>query len=324
MSKQTRLDPDRFAETVVAIVAAATGPLLARIKALESRDAPPGRDGQPGLPGRDGKDVDMVLVKGLIDDAVLKAVASLTLPVGPMGPQGEPGARGEQGPAGDKGADGAPGRDGIDGLDGKDGAPGRDGVDGKDGRDGIDGKDGAAGRDGMDGLHGKDGLPGAPGADGKDGAPGRDGLDGKDGAPGLQGERGERGEKGLDGKDGIGYPLEQLFDEGEFDPETRVATWRLRDSDKALRLKLAGIPVYRGVYDPTRTYEAGDETTREGSQWVAKCATMRCPGTLEGKDDWVLACKRGREGRPGKNGKDGLNGKDGKDGRSLTPFDPRG
>lgn len=114
-------DLDRSAAAMVAgtqkAIAAAVGPLLKRIEALESRPLPErgekGDRGQPGDPGKDGID----LADALIDrDGVLV----LTLSSGEhrrlgvvQGKDGEPGPRGEKG---DPGADGKDGRDGIDAV----------------------------------------------------------------------------------------------------------------------------------------------------------------------------------------------------------------
>jgi hypothetical protein len=116
----------QLAEVVALAIKAATGPLLARIAALETQTKAAG-------------------------------------PVGPKGADGAPGRDGVDGKDGLAGADGAPGRDGMDGKDGlagKDGAPGRDGRDGQAGAKGIDGQPGAKGIDGSNGRDGKDGLDG--------------------------------------------------------------------------------------------------------------------------------------------------------------------
>jgi len=106
------LDVDDLAEQLAAIVAAgiktATGPLVARVAALEVRLAAAsalrdGRDGDPGRPGDPG----------------------------PTGPPGPPGGPGERGPAGE------PGKDGRDGERGQAGEPGPAGPAGSAGRDGT-------------------------------------------------------------------------------------------------------------------------------------------------------------------------------------------
>jgi hypothetical protein len=125
-------DTEKIADVVVAAVRAATGPLLERIAALETRAPVPGPAGEKGEPGAPGV----------------------------VGPRGDGGANGRDG---DKGSDGAPGRDGTDGINGKDGTNGRDGVDGRDGQPGVPG---VPGRDGVNGERGEKGADGAAGRDG--------------------------------------------------------------------------------------------------------------------------------------------------------------
>jgi hypothetical protein len=173
--------------------------------------------------GRDGKDVDVIAVKTLVEAAVagvkqvdvvpmIRAEVAAAVAALPAPKDGRDGVDGRDGTNGVDGKDGAPGTNGRDGVDGKDGAPGLAGKDGRDGVDGKDGSHGLAGKDGTDGIDGKDGSPGAngrDGIDGKDGAPGlsgkdgRDGVDGKDGAPGLSGKDGRDGVDGKDGAHGL-------------------------------------------------------------------------------------------------------------------------
>ena len=49
-----------------------------------------------------------------------------------------------------------------------------------------------------------------------------------------------------------------------------------------------------GVFEPGRTYAAGNGVTHQGSYWLAQCETAVTPG---GNADWRLAVKRGRDGR---------------------------
>lgn len=80
-------DVDQIADVVLAAIDAAMTPLIARISALEQRQA-------VVVHGRDGRDGQ-----------------SIPGPAGERGPQGE---KGEPGPAGSAGADGRPGNDGRD------------------------------------------------------------------------------------------------------------------------------------------------------------------------------------------------------------------
>ena len=55
---------------------------------------------------------------------------------------------------------------------------------------------------------------------------------------------------------------------------------------------------YRGVYEPSRQYTAGDVVTFSGSAFYCKAVTSAKPE--ESAADWVLCVKRGRDGRDGK------------------------
>ena len=115
-----RLDAKTLAAATAAIVkehvAAATAPLIERIKLLEDRPLPAdGKDGRDGSDGKDGKDGrDGVGLAGAVVDR--SGVLVLTL---------SDGSTRELGP-----------------VVGKDGEHGRDGQDGKDGEKGVDGRDG--------------------------------------------------------------------------------------------------------------------------------------------------------------------------------------
>lgn len=144
-----------IAEVIADAVKEATAPLLARIDALEQREAPApekgdkGDKGDPGERGEKGEpgEVDMDAVKALVEEAV----AAL-----PPAEKGEPGPEGPQGPVGEKGADGR---------------------DGKDGRDGVGLADALIDADGRLVLTMTDGTTKAlgvvKGADGRDGEPGK-------------------------------------------------------------------------------------------------------------------------------------------------------
>jgi len=113
-------------------------------------------------------------------------------------------------------------------------------------------------------------VPGPPGADGHDGAAGRDGVDGL-GFDDLTAERrGDRTIAILATKAGQVRELAVLA----FD-------W----------------PIYRGVYEAGRTYDAGDVVTFGGSAWLAREPTTTRPETTAGAKAWTLAIKRGRDGR---------------------------
>lgn len=118
-------------EIVKAAVDNAVAPYVARIAALEAKEAITVYNGKDGAAGLNGKD-------------------------GMQGPAGPPGPTGERGERGEPGAAGAIGERGPEGPEGK---PGRDG------RDGMT----VQGPAGEKGLDGKNGEPGTPGRDGRDG-----------------------------------------------------------------------------------------------------------------------------------------------------------
>lgn len=261
-------------------------------------------------------------------------IAQIQLPPkGEKGDPGEPGAQGERGEPGAPGQGGEPGKDGRDGADGKDGQDGAPGKDGEPGPQGPPGKDGEPGIDGKDGLDGKDG---APGKDGQDGAKGEAGRDGKDGADGrdalaivpLDGidhtrtyPRGtwamHRGGtfcsiRATDpfslplepdtlaragwacAMDGIHAQLDEPLDDGR--TIRRVTEWA---SGKRATVDLATKAViYRRIWKPEATYQAGDLVTWAGSVWHCSVdQTSEQPGG--GRPDWVLMVKRGDPGKMG-------------------------
>jgi hypothetical protein len=203
---------------------------------------------------------------------------------GAMGPQGEkglPGDRGEAGPAGPVGPHGERGEAGPQGPEGPAGAVGPVGE---------KGMDGAAGRDG------RDGVPGAPGAMGEKGYDGKDGRDGKDGVDGL----------GFDDYD------EHMEDGGR----VLVRTWRSGDRVKEFR-HTTHMPVFRGTYDATKSYDPGDLVMWGGSMWVAKeSARSIAPDTdsATSKRVWGLSVMRGRQGKQGTKGDPGDRGPQGPQG----------
>lgn len=129
----------------------------------------------------------------------------------------------------------------------------------------------------LDALHERlDGIP-VPrdGRDGRD-AKGLDGVDGKD---------------GIDGKDGLGFDDLTVEHDGE-----RTVTLRFAQGDRVKEYLLTfPVPIYRGVYQPERGYDRGDQVTFGGSQWHCNEATSDKPG--DGSPAWTLSVKRGRDGR---------------------------
>lgn len=280
----------------------------------DGKEGPAGKDGADGKPGRDGID-GKDGAPGLDGKDGLDSTVA-----GPKGDRGDPGGRGE------KGLDG---KDGADGLDGKEGAAGRDGRDGtsilsalvdgdgqliltssdgtkhiagyvrgKDGRDGANGKDGAAGRDGAKGDAGRDAadLRPLPYIDDAKSYPA--GVLAHHAGGAWWSERQTEALNGRRPQECGWYALaigEQAFaiDLAE-DGRTLVAK---RTTSTGLtfekRWKLP-IPIDRGVYSSTKSYDCGDMVSRDGSMFIARTdAPSGLPGA---SDDWRLAVKRGKDG----------------------------
>jgi len=116
--------------------------------------------------------------------------------------------------------------------------------------------------------------------------------------PGEKGERGDRGEQGERGAPGLTLDASS-FARSSFDGE-RTVTLRFGSDDHPIEIPIAfAIPIYRGVYDETKSYAAADVVTFGGHVWIAKRETNAKPSDLlaEGKSAWTLMAKRGRDGR---------------------------
>lgn len=122
---------------------------------------------------------------------------------------------------------------------------------------------------------------------------------------------------GKDGKDGLGF---DDFEE-EFDGE-RTITRRYRSGDRVKEFKHTfPMMIYRGVFEPGKTYHRGDTTTWGGSLWHCDQTTTTKPGEhAAGTKDWTLCAKRGAEGKQGQKGEQGIEGLRGPQG----PQGPRG
>jgi hypothetical protein len=293
-------------------VAAAVGPVLERMAALEERlrVLPVPKDGRDGINGKDGA----------------------------PGVAGKDGAAGVDGKDGAPGAPGEPGAAGKDGAHGKDGAPGQkgdQGPEGKPGRDGIDGKDG---KDGAAGAAGEPGQKGADGRDGRDGKDGRDGINGKDAAdilplPAIDPAKAyplgtwakhagglwvaRRATDGMDGWDCVVSGVSAL--DVQMGADMRTLSLQISTSDGKTVSKAFTVPtmVYRGIWRDGEDYARGDTATRGGSLWVLTAEkSAGQPGT--DNSGWQLAVKKGTDGRDGLKGEKGERGGEGKAGRDLT------
>jgi hypothetical protein len=108
----------------------------------------------------------------------------------------------------------------------------------------------------------------------------------------------------MDGLDGLGFDDLGVVYDGE-----RTLTIRFEKGERvkefAIRLP---VPLYRGVYEAGKAYEAGDQVTFGGSQWHAKRDTSAKPEEHGTDRDWQLCVKRGRDGKQGIEGKTGPEG----------------
>jgi len=158
-------------------------------------------------------------------------------------------------------------------------------------------------------LVGPPGPQGPPGAEGPAGADGRDGRDGLPGVPGPTGAKGADGKDGVDGKDGLGVKDFDVLHDSD-----RTVTFVWSDGERTLARPIEfPITVYRGVWREG-TYKRGEQVTRNGSQFTAKCETTLPPESA----DWQLSTKRGNHGKDGKDGEPGPRGPEGRPGRDLS------
>lgn len=315
-----------LADGVLAIVKAATAPLIEEIKALKSEIA--------SMKERQASRSEVADVKAWVDEVITRAnimrddlegLKTSIIQPGPPGPAG---------------------RDGRDAVDGKDGAAGRDGKDGVKGETGADGPVGANGADGRDGKDApaptleqikaalldpdvltvvvakhfeahpvRDGIDGAPGTDGKDGVgvtgavqsdEGHLVLTTADGRMVNVGRvKGLDGAPGKDGLDGLGFgdlSAEQV------DEQTITLKAVRGDEVKALGSFVMPVHVYQGVYKAGQSYRKGHSVTYGGSLWIAKEDTTAKPEEHSATKAWQLAVKRGAQGEAGKVGATGERG----------------
>lgn len=177
------------------------------------------------------------------------------------------------------------------------------------------------------GAPGDRGAEGAQGPPGPEGLPGSQGAPGADGQPGPQGETGAQGEAGERGRDGVGIAGAAITREGElmltlsdgvvltpgrvdgrdglsiedlsleYDGE-RTVTFVFARGDKRKDIPIVfPVMLYRGVFEPGRSYVRGDTVTLNGSIYHCNAPTAARPG--DGAD-WTLSVKHGRDGRHGR------------------------
>lgn len=129
------------------------------------------------------------------------------------------------------------------------------------------------------------------------------GQDGRDGMPGVPGRPGEKGLDGRDGSDGLGFDDIAV----EFDGERRYTFAFVRgERRKVFGSFVNPTVIYRGIWNEGRSYDAWDQVTLAGCQWIAKRTTTSKPDDHgPGAQDWQLCVKRGRDGKEGKPGPQG-------------------
>jgi hypothetical protein len=111
--------------------------------------------------------------------------------------------------------------------------------------------------------------------------------------PGPAGAAGVDGLAGKDGADGLGFDDLDIVHDGERGVIVRFARGeRVKESTIVFPCLL-----YRGVFAPGHTYNAGDIVTHGGSAWHCGRPTTTKPDTAEGAAFWKLMVKRGDRGR---------------------------
>jgi hypothetical protein len=79
------------------------------------------------------------------------------------------------------------------------------------------------------------------------------------------------------------------------------------------------IPVHKGTWDGTQSYEEGDETMWNGCTW--RCTASKSAAAEPGEsDDWMMVAQRGKPGKQGVEGPQGEKGMDGERGSDADPI----
>lgn len=106
----------------------------------------------------------------------------------------------------------------------------------------------------------------------------------------LAREPGPAGKDGRDGKDAVGF---DDFDEVQEDDGRFLLRQFYRDGQVVKEIRhQTKTPIWRGVWDETRTYLAGDEVTWRNSIWTA---TKEITGVIGSEHGWLMKQKRPRE-----------------------------
>jgi collagen type III alpha len=109
----------------------------------------------------------------------------------------------------------------------------------------------------------------------------------RDGRDGAKGQDGQRGDKGADGRDGFTPDDLQFEMKGD---RTLVVRMKAGDRELSREVRLAGLPVYQGVFKSGQKSTQSDLWTWGGSVWRAKRDTDTSPPG----DDWQLIVKGSR------------------------------
>ncbi len=121
---------------------------------------------------------------------------------------------------------------------------------------------------------------------------------------------------GTNGSDGLGVKDFDVIYDGR-----RKFTLRWANGERLVEKSFAlPIPIYCGVWEAGKAYDANDSVTYGGNTFIARCWTEKRPMT----DDWQLWVKKGGDGTNGKEGKQGPPGPQGRAGHDLTQLGPDG
>lgn len=253
-----------LAGVVKSHVAAALAPLAARVKALEDQRPEKGEKGDTGPQGAPGRDAEPMLAADVVAELLQTDAFKALVDLQVAESVAEH-------------FKANPVRDGKDGERGPQGERGAEGPAGKDGRDGLDVRDMLRNADGHLIAVMSDGTTRDLGE-----FVGKDGRDGKDGADGLS-----------------------MVDVArDYIPETHeiIERWTVGGVSKELRYPAGGIRP-GGFWTDGKRCPAGMAVTHDGALWIAKRDTAAKP-SLEAKEDWQLAVRKGRDGKDGRHGID--------------------
>lgn len=104
-----------------------------------------------------------------------------------------------------------------------------------------------------------------------------------------------------DGVDGVSWSDIAFEQAGE----RSIRCYAEKDGRRVERLIAFDVPIYRGFYEAGREYAKGDMVTFAGCLWHCnESATTDKPAETPGCKTWTLAARKGRDGKDGRNGID--------------------